>query len=67
MIDYEDLARTKLFSGISPIEIARLLDCVSAKCAEYAPNDYIVEEGSRLSAFGIVLSGHGQSIRTRSQ
>lgn len=63
MLNYEELAQTKLFSGIVPDEIAGLLDCVQARRAQYAKDDMIIEEGSRVQTFGILLSGHGRSIK----
>lgn len=63
MLDYEDLAQTKLFSGIVPEEIAVLLDCVQAKRAQYAKDEMIIEEGSQVQTFGVLLSGHGRSIK----
>ncbi len=63
MINYEDLAQTNLFFGIEPNEIAGLLDCVRAKCVRYAINDMIIEEGSKVCDFGVILSGHGRSIK----
>lgn len=64
MTEYiEDLARTKLFFGIAPDEIPGLLDCVHARRVEYAKGDYIVEEGCDVYDFGVMLSGHGRSIK----
>ena len=59
----EDLARTKLFSGIEPKEIAGLLECLHARCVHYAKDEMIVEDGSFVSEFGVMLSGHGRSIK----
>ena len=47
----EDLVQTKLFSGIEPTEIAGLLACVHARCAQYSKDEMIIEEGSRISDF----------------
>ncbi len=62
-MNYKDLEQTKLFSGIKPKEIAGLLDCVHARRVEYAKDEMIIEDGSRVHEFGIILSGHGQSIK----
>ena len=59
----EDLAQTKLFSGIEPKEIAGLLDCLRARCAHYAKDEMIIEDGNHVSEFGIMLSGYGRSIK----
>lgn len=64
MIEYiEDLAQTKLFSGIAPKEIIGLLDCAHARRVEYEKGDMIVEGGNRVHEFGVMLSGHGRSIK----
>lgn len=64
MIEHvEDLVQTNLFSGIEPKEIAGLLDCVHARLARYAKDELIIEEGSMVYDFGIMLSGQGRSIK----
>jgi len=64
MIEYiDDLVQTNLFSGIEPKEIAELLDCVHARCAQYEKDELIIEEGNRVYEFGIMLSGRGRSIK----
>ena len=57
------MAQAKLFYGIEPKEIAGLLSCLRARCALYAKDDIIIEEGSSVAEFGIMLSGHGRSIK----
>ncbi|MCL2046106.1 MAG: Crp/Fnr family transcriptional regulator [Oscillospiraceae bacterium] len=59
----EDLAQTKLFFGIEPYEIAGLLTCVHARSAQYSKEEMIIQEGSHISDFGIILSGHGRSVK----
>lgn len=59
----EDLSHTKLFAGITSKELVGLLDCLGARRAEYAKGDLIIEEGSRVHAFGVMLCGHGRSIK----
>lgn len=63
MTDYEELARMELFSGIEPDELAGLLLCVGARRAEYKKDEFVFEEGDHVSDFGIVLSGHGRSVK----
>lgn len=58
-----ELAKTKLFTGIEPKEIDALLNCVHARLVEYTQGDLIIEEGSEVYEFGIMLSGHGRSIK----
>ena len=59
----EDLAQTKLFCGIEPKEIAGLLACLQARSAQYTKDEMIIEDGSHVSEFGIILSGHGRSVK----
>lgn len=59
----EDLAKMNLFSGIEPGEIAGLFDCLHARLVRYASGEMIIEEGSRIRKFGVVLSGHARSIK----
>lgn len=64
MNDYlEDLAQMNLFSGIDPEGIAELLDCLQARRVQYGRGEMIIEEGSRVRKFGVVLSGHARSIK----
>lgn len=64
MNDYlEDLAQMNLFSGIDPEGIAELLDCLQARRVQYGSGEMIIEEGSRVRKFGVVLSGHARSIK----
>ena len=64
MTEYiKDLAQTKLFSGIGSEEITRLLDCIHARLAHYSKGETIIEESSRVYDFGVMLSGHGRSIK----
>ena len=59
----EDLKQTNLFLDMEPQEIEGLLDCLCTKCVRYAKGDDIIEEGSKVYDFGIVLSGHGRAIK----
>ena len=59
----EFLAQTNLFSGIKPKEIAGLLHCVNARSVQYAKDEMIIEEGSKVYDFGVMLSGNGRSIK----
>ena len=64
MTEYiEDLAQTNLFWEIEPNDIAGLLGCINARRVEYRKDDLIIEEGSMVYDFGIILSGHGRSIK----
>ena len=59
----EDLGQAKLFAGIASERMAGLLDCINARRADYAKNEMIIEEGSKVHEFGIILSGHGRSVK----
>ncbi len=48
MLNYEELARMELFSGIGPDELAGLLGCLSARRACYANDDAAMREISRI-------------------
>ena len=64
MTDYiDDLPYMNLFSGISPEDLPNLLSCLHARCEHYKKDDLIIEEGSHVFEFGIMLSGHGRSIK----
>lgn len=64
MKDYiTDLTKTSLFSDIAPYEIEELLDCIHARRVEYAKGDVILEEGSNVNHFGIILSGRGRAVK----
>ena len=64
MIEYlEDLAQTNMFSGINPEKIAGLLECVDGRVVHYSKDEMIIEEGSSVLTFGVMLSGHGRSLK----
>ena len=64
MKEYFDiLARSSLFSGIPSTDIIALLHCVQARCVSYKKDAMIIEEGEQVKEFGIVLSGHGRSMK----
>ena len=57
------LAQTMLFAGIAPVEIAELLGCLHARRVSYAKGDMVIEEGSCVREFGVLLSGRARSIK----
>ncbi len=59
----EDLAQTALFVGIEQENIEKLLGCIQAKVVEYKKDELIIEEGSKVYDFGIMLSGHGRAFK----
>ena len=62
-MNYENLGQTKLFFGLNTKEITGLLDCLHARRVEYAKDEMIIEEGSQIHEFGLLLSGYGRSIK----
>lgn len=57
------LGQMQLFCGIDEEDILGLLDCLGARCVEYAKGDYMIEEGALVYDFGVVLAGHGRSMK----
>ena len=62
-MNINDLAGTELFARIGLDELEGLLGCIRARCANYKKGDFIIEEGSAVTEFGVMLSGHGRSIK----
>lgn len=58
-----DLSKTNLFCGIEPCKINGLLGCIRARCVRYKKGEIIVQEGSRVYDFGIIISGSGRAIK----
>ncbi len=59
----EDLTKTTLFSGIEQHDLKKLLTCIHARVVGYKKNELIVEQGSKVYDFGIMLSGHGRTFK----
>lgn len=57
------LKSNSLFYGIDENKIKFILKCMDAKCAQYQKDEFIISEGSTVRNIGIVLSGHGESIK----
>lgn len=51
---------SSLFRGISPEDLPRMLDCLSARRTRHNKQDLIIREGQKVSALGFVLSGQAQ-------
>lgn len=58
------LESTALFTGIRPELIPGLLRCIGAREVKVPKGGRIIEEGSPVVEFGILLSGSGQSVKT---
>ena len=59
-----DLSEIPLFASIPPKDIPGLLRCTHARRVSYQKNEIILEEGSLVSEFGILLSGRGRAMKT---
>lgn len=57
------LEKTSLFTGIEPDDIEAILGCLDTRLTEYCKNEMVLREGDKISDIGIVLSGHGRSIK----
>ncbi len=64
MIQYgEILEQTDLFAGITRNEIESMMGCLHVRSMEYEKNQMVLWEGDNINDIGIVLSGHGRSIK----
>jgi len=61
--DTKILEQTRLFAGIAPHDIESMLCCLHTCQMKYEKNEMILWEGDTISDIGIVLSGHGRSIK----
>lgn len=62
-----DMIQTNLFADISEEDAAHLLSCLSARTVEYRTDTVVIEEGSKTSMFGLLLSGFGRSYKADRQ
>ena len=60
---FENIQNTRLFSGISHEELARMLKCLGAKVESFKKHDFIYRMGDTISTFGMVLTGNVHVIR----
>lgn len=64
MIEYgEILEQTDLFFGFTKNEIDSMVGCLHVRCMEYEKGQMVLWEGDEINEIGIVLSGHGRSIK----
>ena len=64
MKDYiETLIKSTLFEGIKAKDIEALLECTGARHKKFNKGAVIIEEGSVVTDFGIVLSGKAHSLK----
>lgn len=59
----EILKYSQLFSGFTATDIKEMLHCLCVHQVEYHKDEVILWEGDFISDIGIVLSGHGRSIK----
>ena len=57
------LAQTELFAGIAPHDIETLLMCLDIRQSEYQKGETVLWEGDIINDIGIVLRGHGRSVK----
>lgn len=60
----KNYTQTKLFDGISQEDAACLINSLNAGITEYQTPTVIIEEGSQVRTFGVLLSGKGRSYKT---
>lgn len=58
------LVRSDLFTGLSPQDIETILPCLHPRQAEYGRGEIVIGEGDTVRDIGVVLSGHGRSVKT---
>ncbi|MDO4267396.1 MAG: Crp/Fnr family transcriptional regulator [Eubacteriales bacterium] len=56
-MDLQFLAKTPLFSGITPEEIGQMLECLAGKEQSYGRDQVIFHAGDTTDRLGLVLSG----------
>jgi CRP-like cAMP-binding protein len=59
----EILRHNSLFYGIKEEKIQTILQCTDCRYAEYGKDEMVISEGEVVHDIGIVLSGHGRSIK----
>ena len=57
-MNYQFLANTRLFRGISVDELEKMLACFSVQTRQYEKGSLILRAGQTVSAIGLVLSGN---------
>ena len=61
--DIAAIAASNLFKDISTEEITKLIDCMKARIKKYKKDELIIEEGSLVYDFGIILKGNARTIK----
>lgn len=56
-MDYQWIAESQLFSGISPKEVQEMLTCLESRVQTYQKGEYIYHMGEHTGQIGLVLSG----------
>lgn len=57
------LCKSPLFAGIAETDLSSLLNCLSARSASYAKDEYILSADNLIKDVGIVLSGSVNIIK----
>ena len=59
----DSLSHTSLFLGIAKDRIEGLLNCIQARVVKFSKDEFIIEEGSLVYDFGVMLSGRGRAVK----
>lgn len=57
------LSQSRLFWGIAPNDIQKILICLAAVCKKYEKDEMVVFEGDPVNDVGIILQGMAQSTK----
>lgn len=57
------LRKCKLFVGMEPDELLRMLDCLEGQLIQVSKGGYLLRQGERAECFGVLLVGRAQIIR----
>lgn len=57
------IEKSKLFYGIEKDEIGLLLQCLAPQIRSYSKNEFIINSGEAIDAFGLVLEGDAMVLK----
>jgi CRP-like cAMP-binding protein len=57
------IEKSKLFYGIKEDEIVSLLQCLAPRIRSYSKNEFIINSGEAIDAFGLVLEGEAMVLK----
>ena len=56
------LRRSPLFAGVGGEKLRKMLDCLHARRAFFAPGDFLLRQGEAVAELGVVLAGQARSL-----